>query len=398
MNKLSLKNVNFSNKRVLCRVDYNVPLDQGLVTDPKRIIASLPTVNHILENGGKLILMSHLGRPKGQKNPSYSLKPVYEELQKHTKAKVIFSEECIGQEAKEKSENLESGQILLLENLRFHPEEEQNEENFARELASLGDLYVNDAFGSAHRAHASTEGVTKHFSKCVCGFLMEKELSFLGSAVQEPKRPFLAIMGGAKVKDKIPVLENLLPKIDHIIIGGGMAYTFLKAKGIEIGDSLLDESNLDFSKEILNTYPEKILLPTDVLITTKLDFDNKALGDTKTVGVDEIPENWQGVDIGPKSIQHFGETIHASKTILWNGPMGVFEIDESAKGTLGIAQQIAESTQQGSLSIIGGGDSAAAVKKANLVNQMSHVSTGGGASLEFLEGKSLPGVAALTDA
>ena len=395
MNKLSVKDVNFKGKKVLCRVDYNVPLDGDTVTDNKRIVASLDTVRYILNGGGRLILMSHLGRPKGQVNPTFSLSPVFKELSKLINNKVTFSSNCIGSEAEEKASALQDGEVLLLENLRFHAEEEANDAIFAKSLASLGDIYVNDAFGAAHRAHASTAGVTDHIDVCACGLLIQKELEFLGGAISAPVRPFLAIMGGAKVKDKIPVLENLLPKVDRLIIGGGMSYTFFKAMGRNIGDSLLDEANIEFAKEMLAKYPEKIVLPVDSLITDKLDFGSKTLGKTE-VASDNIPDGWEGVDIGPKSIELFGEEVLKSKTILWNGPMGVFEIAESAKGTMSIAHKLAEATANGATSIIGGGDSAAAVKKAGIDDKMSHVSTGGGASLEFLEGKVLPGIDSLS--
>lgn len=396
MNKLSIKNLDIKGKKVLCRVDYNVPLDGDKVTDNKRIVASLETVNHILGQGGRLILMSHLGRPKGEVKPEYSLAPAYKALSELIDYPVSFSSTCVGSEAEEKANALQNGQVLVLENLRFHSEEESNDDNFSKQLSALGDVYVNDAFGTAHRAHASTAGVTKYFDQCACGFLINKELDFLGAAINNPERPFLAIMGGAKVKDKIPVLENLLPKVDRLIVGGGMTYTFLKAKGLTIGDSLLDEGNIEFAKEIMEKYPDKLVLAVDSLITNKLDFKTKSLGETKVVSGD-IPDGWEGVDIGPKTIELFGQEVLNAKTILWNGPMGVFEIAESAKGTMSVADKLAETTANGACSIIGGGDSAAAVKKANLDSKMSHVSTGGGASLEFLEGKDLPGLSALTD-
>jgi phosphoglycerate kinase len=395
MNKLSVKDINFKGKKVLCRVDYNVPLDGETVTDNKRIVASLETVKHILAGGGRLILMSHLGRPKGKVDPTYSMKPVFLELSKLLDNKVTFSSDCIGTEATEKANQLKDGEVLLLENLRFYNEEEANDATFSKSLASLADLYVNDAFGTAHRAHASTEGVTHFFKINACGFLIQKELAFLGSAVESPVRPFVAIMGGAKVKDKIPVLENLLPKVDRLIIGGGMSYTFFKAQGKTIGNSLLDADNLEFAKKMLDKYPGKIVLPVDSLITNKLDFGNKTLGETK-ISKGNIPDGWEGVDIGPESIELFGQEVLKAKTILWNGPMGVFEISASAKGTMAVAEKMAESTANGATSIIGGGDSASAVKKAKLSSKMSHVSTGGGASLEFLEGKGLPGINALS--
>ena len=395
MNKLSVKEINFKGKKVLCRVDYNVPLDGETVTDNKRIVASLETIKHILAGGGRLILMSHLGRPDGKVDLAYSLKPVFTELCKLVDAKVSFASDCIGQEAQNKANQLKDGEVLLLENLRFYAEEEANDAKFSKALASLADLYVNDAFGTAHRAHASTVGVTQYFKINACGFLIQKELAFLGSAVESPERPFLAIMGGAKVKDKIPVLENLLPKVDRLIIGGGMAYTFFKAQGKTIGNSLLDAGNIEFAKKMLAQYPNKIVLPCDSLITDKLDFGNKTLGATK-VAKGNIPDGWEGVDIGPETIELFGNEVLKAKTILWNGPMGVFEISASAKGTMAVAEKMAEATGKGAKSIIGGGDSASAVKKAKLSSKMSHVSTGGGASLEFLEGKGLPGINALS--
>lgn len=396
MKKLSLKDLDLSGKKVLCRVDFNVPLENGKVSDNKRIVAAMESINFILQNGGRLILMSHLGRPKGSVKPEFSLKPVCEELKQLTGCKVDFAENCIGDSATQKAAQLQNGEILLLENLRFHSEEEKNDPEFSKQLAALGDVYVNDAFGTAHRAHASTAGVASHFQQAASGFLMQKELEFLGGAISNPKKPFLAIMGGAKVKDKIPVLENLMQKVDKIIIGGGMAYTFLKAQGHEIGDSLLDKDHLDFAGDLLKKHSDKILLPVDTLITDGLDFDNRKLGATKIVESSQIPAGWEGVDIGPKTCDLFGQEIISSKTVLWNGPMGVFEIDASAEGTLAVAAKLADSTAAGNMTIIGGGDSAAAVKKAGLSEKMSHVSTGGGASLEFLEGKALPGVEALT--
>jgi phosphoglycerate kinase len=395
MNKLSIKDIQFEGKKVLCRVDYNVPLDGDTVTDNKRISASLPTLTHILGEGGKLILMSHLGRPKGEAKPEFSLAPVQKELQKLIPNTVHFASDCVGEDAEAKADALKNGEVLLLENLRYHKEEEANDPDFCKSLAKLGDLYVNDAFGTAHRAHASTEGVAKLFDLAACGFLIQKELEFLGSAVEDPERPFLAIMGGAKVKDKIPVLENLLPKVDKLIIGGGMSYTFFKAQGKSIGDSLLDEENVEFAKTMLEKYPDKIVLPCDSLTTDNLDFGGKTLGET-AIANGNIPDGWEGVDIGPESIKAFGKEVLNAKTILWNGPMGVFEIDASSKGTLEVAHKLAQTTENGATSIIGGGDSAAAVKKAGLAEKMSHVSTGGGASLEFLEGKPLPGILALS--
>ncbi|MCA9175159.1 MAG: phosphoglycerate kinase [Planctomycetales bacterium] len=398
MNKLSLNDVELKGRRVLCRVDYNTPLENGAVSDNRRIQASLPTVRHILEHGGRLILMSHLGRPNGERVEKYSLKPVSEELQKLLPGtKVHFATDCIGAEVERQAAELQDGEVLLLENLRFHAGEEANSPEMAKALASLADLYVNDAFGAAHRAHASTAGAPSLFDQAACGFLMEKELTFLGTTVSNPTRPFTAIMGGAKVKDKIPVLENLVPRVDKIIIGGGMAYTFLKSQGHSIGDSLLDKDQLDFCRQLLADHADKIVLPVDIVVTDKLDFDNRTLGETKTVAATAIPDGWEGVDIGPQSVAAFEEVIVGSKTVLWNGPMGVFEIEASSHGTMAVAEAMAKATELGAKTIIGGGDSAAAVKKAKLSDKMTHVSTGGGASLEFLEGQPLPGVTSLTD-
>ena len=398
MKKLTVDELKLEGRRVLCRVDYNTPLENGAVSDNKRIKATLPTVQWILEQGGRLILMSHLGRPKGNVVPEFSLRPVCEELKRLLpETKITFVDNCIGDEAEQAAAALNNGEILLLENLRYHPGEEANDPEFAAALAKLADVYVNDAFGAAHRAHASTAGAPALFEQAAAGFLMKKELDFLGAAVSNPQRPFTAIMGGAKVKDKIPVLESLVGKVDHIIIGGGMAYTFLHAQGHSIGKSLLDEEQVDFCRQLLADHREKIVLPVDVLATDNLDFDGRKLGATQIVDATAIPDDWEGVDIGPNSIVDFREVIMKSKTILWNGPMGVFEIEESSKGTFAVADALGDATENGATSIIGGGDSAAAVKKANLSEKMTHVSTGGGASLEFLEGKELPGVASLTD-
>ncbi|MDX9924869.1 MAG: phosphoglycerate kinase [Ignavibacteriaceae bacterium] len=398
MKKLSIDNVDLKGKRVLVRVDFNVPFDENLkITDDIRITSALPTIKKIIKEGGKTILMSHLGRPKGSPNPKYSLKPVAVRLGELLDCEVKFASDCIGEQVKAIVNSLKDGEVLLLENLRFHSEEEKNNPEFAEQLAELGDVYINDAFGSAHRAHASTEGVTKYIKINAAGYLMQKELDYLGSAVSNPERPFTAILGGSKISGKIDVIENLLPNVDYLLIGGGMAYTFYKAMGLEIGGSLLETEKIDLAKEMLErfkTSKAKVILPKDVVVTKEFNNDSPS----HVVEIDSIPADEQGLDIGPKTIEEFGEIIRKSKTVLWNGPMGVFEFDNFAKGTDAIAQALADATADGAKTIIGGGDSAAAIKKAGLDDKVSHVSTGGGASLEFLEGKVLPGVAALNEA
>ena len=397
MNKVTIDKVNLKNKRVLVRVDFNVPLDEQLnITDDIRISSSLPTINKIISEGGKAILMSHLGRPKGKVNPKYSLKPAAKRLGELLKKEVKLAPDCIGEEVNKMVAAMNSGDVVLLENLRFHEEEEKNDFKFAGELAALGDVYINDAFGSAHRAHASTEGVTKFIKTCAAGYLMQKELDYLGPAVSNPKRPYCAIIGGAKISGKIDVINNLLEKVDTMIIGGGMAFTFFKAQGKEIGKSLLEEEKVDLAKELLEKVKEskvKFLLPVDVVVTDEFKNDSPS----QTVSVDNIPSDKMGLDIGSETIKLFNSEIIKSKMIVWNGPMGVFEMDNFAKGTFAIAQELAKATSKGSITIIGGGDSAAAISKAKLEDKVSHVSTGGGASLEFLEGKILPGVASLND-
>jgi phosphoglycerate kinase len=396
MNKLTIDDVDLQGKRVLMRVDFNVPLEKGEVADDTRIRASLPSIKKVIDSGGKALLISHLGRPKGKVNSEMSLSPVAKRLEKLLKKPVKFFSECVGLAVEREATNLKSGEVLLLENLRFHPEEEQNDPEFAKKLASLGDLYVNDAFGTSHRAHASTEGITKHLKPAVAGYLMQKEIEYLGDVVGSPRRPFVAILGGAKISGKIDVIENLLPKVDALLIGGGMMFTFLKAKELEIGDSLLEEDRLEMAKKLLERVEsEKLpfLLPTDCVIAKELTKD----AESKTVSVREIPSGWKGVDIGPETINAFKGRIDPAMTIIWNGPMGVFEVDKFAKGTYEVAKLLAAATSRGATTIIGGGDSAAAIAKAGLTDKMSHISTGGGASLEFLEGKILPGVAALTD-
>jgi phosphoglycerate kinase len=398
MNKLSIEKVDLNNKKVLVRVDFNVPLDEKLnVTNDNRIVESLPTINKIINSGGKAILMSHLGRPKGEKKPEFSLKPASERLSKLLGKEVKLAPDCIGAETEKLVNEMKPGDVVLLENLRFHKQEEKNDPEFAKQLASLGDVYINDAFGSAHRAHASTEGVTKFIKTCAAGYLMQKELDYLGSALTNPKRPYCAVLGGAKISGKIDVINNLLNKVDTLIVGGGMAFTFFKAQGKEIGKSLLEAEKLELAKELLEkvkTSNLKFLLPVDVVVANEFNNDSPAT----VMDVDKIPADKMGLDIGPKSIKLFSDELMKSKTIVWNGPMGVFEMDNFAKGTLAIAETLAKATESGAVTVIGGGDSAAAISKAGLEKKVSHVSTGGGASLEFLEGKVLPGVAALTDA
>lgn len=396
MNKLTIDDVFLKSKRILVRVDFNVPMENGKITDDTRIVESLPTIKKILQSGGRAVLMSHLGRPKGKPSPEFSLGPVGLKLSQLLGRPVAFAADCVGSEVKKMIAEIQDGGCLLLENLRFHKEEEENEENFARELASLGDVYVNDAFGSAHRAHASTEGVAHFLQPAVAGYLMRKEIDYLSRAVGNPERPYVAILGGAKISGKIDVIQNLLKKVDTLIVGGGMAFTFFKAQGLEIGNSLLEADKVDLAKKILEEVTRRcvgFLLPVDCVVADK--FDNSAKH--KTVAVSEIPPGWLGLDIGSESVKLFTEAIKKAKTVVWNGPMGVFEMESFAEGTLAVARAMAEATKNGTTTIVGGGDSAGAIAKAGLEKSVSHVSTGGGASLEFLEGKILPGVAALTD-
>jgi len=404
MEKLTLEQLIKENKikgkNILVRVDFNVPLDENRnITDPMRITESLPTINAITKAGGKCILMSHLGRPKGEKNMKYSLNVVAEYLAKYVDKRVLFSDDCISPNNAEVIKNMQEGDILLLENLRFYKDEEKNVPEFAAKLAAYGDIYVNDAFGSAHRAHASTEGVTHIIKTCAAGYLMEKELKYLSAAIDNPKRPLCAILGGSKISGKIDVLENLLNIADSILIGGGMMFTFYKAMDLNIGKSILEEDKIELAKTILEkakTMNKELLLPLDFIASDK--FDNTA--NIKTIDFDKMtPElnEWMGMDIGPKTIERYKSVILKSKTIVWNGPMGVFEMDNFAKGTFEVAKALADATKQGAVTIIGGGDSASAITKAGLEKKVTHVSTGGGASLEFLEGKKLPGVEALNN-
>ena len=392
--KKTVKDVDVRSKRVLVRVDYNVPLDaNGNVSDDKRITASLPTINYLLEQGARIILCSHLGRPKGEVKKEFSLAPVAKRLKELLPGvNIYFASDCIGEEAERKAAALKDGEILLLENLRFHKEEEKNDPEFAKKLASLAEIYVSDAFGTVHRAHASTAGVAAYLP-AVAGFLIGKELSMMGGALENPERPFVAILGGAKVADKIGVITNLLNKCDTLLIGGGMAYTFFKAMGYEIGDSLLDAESIDLAKQLMETAEEKgvkLQLPVDTVVAKAFAADAEHM----TVAANAIPAGWQGLDIGEKTRELFAAEIKNAKTVIWNGPMGVFEFPEVAKGTEAVAKACAEC---GGTTIIGGGDSASAVKKLGYADKMTHISTGGGASLEFLEGKVLPGVAALND-
>ena len=395
MNKKTLKDFDFKGKRVLVRCDFNVPMDDNQnITDDRRIVSSLPTIEYLMKEGAKVILMSHLGRPKGEANPKYSLLPVAKRLSELLNKDVVFAKDdlVVSDKVKEEISKLNEGDVALLENTRFRKEEEKNEENFAKELASLGDIYVNDAFGTSHRAHASNVGVSTHLPSAV-GFLVEKEISIMGKALEDPERPFVAILGGAKVSDKIGVIENLFEDVDSILVCVGMAYNFLKAKGYEKGQSLLEEDKIDLANNLMEKAKEKnvkLLLPVDVVVAKEFKNDTEF----KTVEIDEIPVDWMGLDIGEETLRVFTEEIKKAKTVVWNGPCGVFEMENFSKGTYGIAKALAESE---ATTIVGGGDSASAIEKAGYADKVTHVSTGGGASLELLEGKVLPGIAAISD-
>jgi phosphoglycerate kinase len=410
MAKLFIESLDLKGKRVIMRVDFNVPIKDGKVDNDKRLRASLPSIKYVLDKGGSLVLMSHLGRPDGKRIDKYSLKPVAAKLQELLGRPVTFLNDCVGPEVEKACAALKPGDVVLLENLRFHIEEEgkvKNEDGtsvkadpeavkaFRASLTKLGDVYVNDAFGTAHRAHSSMTGVDLPLR--AAGYLMEKELDFLGDAVNNPKRPFVAIIGGAKISGKIDVIETLLPKVDKLIVGGGMAFTFYKAQGKEIGHSLLDEDRIEMARSLLAKAGSKLVLPTDAVVTDKLNFDARQVGTLRTVAWDAIGPNDIGVDIGETSCVEFASIINGAKTIVWNGPMGVFEIAATAKGTLAVAQALAAATAKGAITVVGGGDSVAAVEKNGLADKVTHVSTGGGASLEFLEGKELPGVAYLSE-
>jgi len=389
MNKKTVRDIDLKGQRVLMRVDFNVPMQEGKVTDDKRIRASLPTIKYVLDQGASLILMSHLGRPKGGPDPAFSLRPAAEVLSSQLGIPVKMAADTVGAEVEAMAKELNPGEVLMLENTRFHAGEEKNDLELAKQMAALADIYVNDAFGSAHRAHSSTEGVAR-FLPAVSGFLMEQELEYLGRAVSNPEHPYVAILGGAKISDKISVVETLLSKADKLIIGGGMANTFLAAKGHNMQDSLVETASIETAKSIMDRSGDKLLLPADALIADKFEAE----ATTQVVDVDKIPPGWRMMDIGPKSIEAFKAALRDAELIVWNGPMGVFEMPKFAEGTFAIARMLADS---GATTVIGGGDSASAVKKAGVAKQMTHVSTGGGASLEFLEGKELPGVAALMD-
>ncbi len=414
MNKKSIKDINVEGKKVLVRCDFNVPMDEnGRITDDTRLVASIPTIKYLMDKGAKVILCSHLGRPKGKVDEKYSLKPVATELTDLLNTDVKFANDITGESAKSVTGSLANGEVALLENVRFDPREEKNDDTLSMELASLSDgIYVNDAFGTAHRAHSSTEGVAHHVDEAVAGFLMEKEITFLNGTLEHPEKPFIAILGGAKVSDKIGVIVNLLDKVDEILIGGGMAYTFLKAQGKEIGKSLCEDDKLEEAKRIMKKAEEKgvkITLPEDVVIApaqeemdTTIDKKERqkqfikylTTAPDKIVNIDNIPGDWEGCDIGPKTAKRFGDVLQTAKTIIWNGPLGICEVEKFSTGTENVAESIADTN---AVSIVGGGDSAAAIKKLGLEDHFTHISTGGGASLELLEGKELPGLACLTD-
>jgi phosphoglycerate kinase len=390
MNKKTVRDVDVKGKRVLVRVDFNVPLKDGAVADDRRIRAALPTIQYLLDQGGAVVLMSHLGRPKGEAKPEFRMDPVADRLSQLLGKPVTKLDDCVGAQVESAVKAMKPGDVILLENTRFKAGETKNDPALAEGLARLGDVYVNDAFGTAHRAHASTAGVAQDLP-AVAGFLMEKELNYLGRALADPEPPFLAVLGGAKISDKIGVIQNLLSKVDSLIIGGGMANTFFKAQGLDVGDSLVEDEALDTARELLDSAGDRLMLPVDCVVADRFAAD----ADAKVVPVDQVPDGWRILDIGPASVAHFSNRLAAAKTVVWNGPMGVFEFPRFAEGTFAVARALAG--LEDATTIIGGGDSAAAVEQSGLADKMSHISTGGGASLEFLEGKELPGVAALMD-
>ncbi len=393
MSKKTIRDIDVSGKKVLVRCDFNVPQDEnGNITDNRRILGAIPTIKYLIDHNAKVILCSHLGRPKGEVKKEFSLAPVQKELSKELGIEVKLADDIVGESAKKLTQDMKEKEVVLLENVRFDKREEQNDREFSKELASLAEIYVNDAFGTAHRAHSSTAGVAE-FLPAVSGFLIEKEIKFLGEALNNPKRPFVSIIGGKKVSDKISVINNLLEKVDTLLIGGGMAYTFFKAEGLNIGSSLCEDDKLDLAKELIEKAKKKnvkLLLPIDVVVAKEFSSD----AESKVVKVDEIEDGWEGMDIGPETIKQFEEILKNAKTIMWNGPLGVFEFDKFAKGTNEIAKIIGNTD---AITVIGGGDSAAAIEKAGMADKMTHISTGGGASLEFLEGKNLPGISCLQD-
>jgi phosphoglycerate kinase len=394
--KKGLQHIDPAGKRVLVRVDFNVPIKNGEVTDDTRIVASMPTIRYLLEKSARVVLMSHLGRPDGKADPKYSLKPVATRLERLLRMPVAFASDCVGAEAEAKAAGLGSGQVLLLENLRFHAEEEDNDPGFAKRLAGLGEIYVNDAFGTAHRAHASTEGVPRVLKPAVAGFLMQKELDYLGRALDQPGRPFMAVLGGAKISGKIDVITHLLARVDRLLVGGAMMFTFLRAQGRATGRSLVEEDRVEMARSVLEQAKGRnveLVLPVDCLASTAADGSKPA----RAASLDSLAADEMGVDIGPESVRLFGEKLRGAKTVLWNGPMGIFEVPAFAEGTMGVARLLADAAKRGATVVVGGGDSVAAVQQSGLSESFTHLSTGGGASLEFLEGKVLPGVAALED-
>lgn len=396
MAKLTIRDVDVKGKKVMMRVDFNVPVENGVITDDNRITEALPSINHVIDGGGLLILMSHFGRPKSSDDKEFSLKIVADYLATKVTVPVHFAEDCIGAAAESVIDAAQPGEIVVLENVRFHKGETKNDPDFSRALAALGDVFINDAFGSSHRAHSSVAGITEFLQPAAAGYLLEKEIRYLSDSVNAPKRPFVAVLGGAKVSDKIPVIENLIEKVDTIIVGGGMTYTFYKAKGIPIGKSKLEEDRVELAGELIATAAAKgvhLLLPVDSVVAQEFSNDVPV----KTVGESGIEDGWMALDIGPESVKLFSDTIRQAGTVIWNGPMGVFEMSNFSNGTFSVAQALADATAKGTISIIGGGDSAAAIKKAGLDDKVTHVSTGGGASLEYLEGKELPGITCLTD-